>query len=119
MTDGGLLDIILPGEADTVAMLCPCLVTTVVMREWLECWLYGETLSLVGMKVAELVVVGRLLDALLVEATLVLSMVDRWLCLVLFTLVELENGVGCSGQLEPNLLVETEMFWLAEASDMV
>jgi hypothetical protein len=42
------------------------------MREWLECWLYGETLSLVGMKVAELVVVGRLLDALLVEATLVL-----------------------------------------------
>jgi hypothetical protein len=43
----GLLDIILPGEADTVAMLCPCLVTTVVMREWLECWLYGETLSLV------------------------------------------------------------------------
>jgi hypothetical protein len=76
------------------------------MREWLECWLYGETLSLVGMKVAELVVVGRLLDALLVEATLVLSMVDRWLCLVLFTLVELENGVGCSGQLESNLLVE-------------
>jgi hypothetical protein len=37
-------------------------------------------------------------------------MVDRWLCLVLFTLVELENGVGCSGQLESNLLVETEMF---------